>query len=150
MCFVYFYGKLCYVPCGEVSLYVKDSNMITLYASDTVLLIYIGGGPYRSKGTCCDPNLARVKFSLVLWFKSMPTATKYMVIFKTHSCLNLLHIKFYKKRKKLRAWIPYLLSCLNFKTLKYSGLRNSSFSRMLVFRITTPCSILIIFVLPFL
>jgi hypothetical protein len=66
ICFVYFYGKLCYFPCGGVLLCVKDSNMITLYASDTVLQIYIGGGPYSSKGTYCDPNLASLQFSLVL------------------------------------------------------------------------------------
>lgn len=70
VCFVYFYGNLCYVPCGGVLLCVKDSNMITLYASGTVLLIYIGGRPYRSKGTYCVPNLACVHFSLVLWFKN--------------------------------------------------------------------------------
>lgn len=80
---MYFYGKLFYVPCGGVLLCVKDSNMITLYASDTVLLIYIGGGPYRSNGTYCDPNLGSAQFSLVLCFKTMSTATKYTVILNT-------------------------------------------------------------------
>jgi len=42
--------------------------MITLYASNTVLLIYIDGSLYRSKGTYCDTNLANVQFLLVLWF----------------------------------------------------------------------------------
>lgn len=80
---MYFYGKLCYVPCGGVLLCVKDSNMITLYASDTVLVIYIGGGPYRNNGTYCDPNLSSVKVSLVSWFKTTSTATKYTVILNT-------------------------------------------------------------------
>jgi hypothetical protein len=83
ICFLHFYGKLCNVPCGGVLLCVKDSNMITLYSSDTVSQVYIGGGPYGGKGTYCDPNIANVQFSLVLYFKTMSTATKYTVILNT-------------------------------------------------------------------
>ena len=62
ICSVYFTGKLCNVPCGGVLLCVKDSNMTILRARDTVIVIYIGGGPYRNKGTYCDPNLTGVQF----------------------------------------------------------------------------------------
>jgi hypothetical protein len=74
---MFYDGKLCYVPRGGVVLCVKNSNMITLYASDTVILIYVGGGPYRSKGTYCDPNPASVQFSLVCGLKLCRLPRKY-------------------------------------------------------------------------
>jgi hypothetical protein len=49
ICFMFYYGKLCYILCGGAVLCVKDYNMITLYASDTIILIYIGAVPIAAR-----------------------------------------------------------------------------------------------------
>lgn len=102
--YLYLYGKLYNVPRSRVLLSVRDCNMITLYAHETVTLIYGRRCISQPQGKYCEPKLTSTRFSLLCSLKlcRKPRNSGLRSV-RTHSSLHLSIMKFYtdEKRKML-------------------------------------------------